>query len=251
MKLKNNKINLSLDLRLISAILLVAVVALVIAWMPWNSKTSDSETIKVTGEAVLKAEPDQFVFYPSYQFKSADKADSSNQATEKGNEVSAKLKDLGIADSKVKVSVDGYMGRPYPDNGVDEYIYTAQLTVTVDNKDKAQEIQDYLASTQPQGSVTPQGTFSEAKRIELEAQARDQATKDARAKADQSAKNLGFKVGRVKSVEDGVGFNGGGPITLEERGMAAMDSTAASSTLVVQPGENEIRYSVTVTYFLK
>jgi uncharacterized protein len=245
-----NKLNLSLDLRIVSGVLLAIIVVMLALWMPWESSEKSDEVIKVTGETVLKAEPDQFVFYPSYPFKSKDKADASSQATAKGNEISAKLKELGVSDSDIKLAVDGYMGRPFPDNGVDEYTYTAQLTITVDNREKAQEIQDYLTTTQPQGSVTPQATFSEEKRIELEAQARDQATQDARNKADQSAKNLGFKLGRVKSVEDGTGFNDGGPITLEGRGTAvAMDS--ASSKLPVQPGENEIRYSVTVTYFVR
>ncbi len=222
---------------------------MLVLWMPWKSLEKSDETIKVTGETVLKAEPDEFIFNPSYQFKNADKNKSNDLATQKAEEITNRLKDLNIADSKIKVSVDGYMGRPFPDNGVDEYIYTAQLTVTVDSRDKAQEIQDYLTTTQPQGNVTPQGTFSEAKRVELEAQAREAATKDARAKADQSAKNLGFKLGRVKSVEDGAGFNGGGgPVTLEARGASA---DVSMGRIAVQPGENEIRYSVTVTYFVR
>lgn len=242
------KHNLNLDFRIISGILLLVIIALVAVWMPWRSIEKSDEIIKVTGEAALKAEPDEFVFYPSYQFKGTDKSSVSNQATQKGEEITSKIKDLGVSDSDIKLSVDGYMGRPFPDNGVDEYTYTAQLTVTLDSRDKAQEIQDYLATTQPQGSVTPQGSFSESKRLALEAQAREAATKDARAKADQSAKNLGFKIGRVKSVEDGIGFNDGGPIPVEGRAMAP-DATV--STLPVQAGENEIRYSVTVTYFVR
>lgn len=245
-----NRVNISLDLRIVSAVLLAIIVVMVAAWMPWKSSEKSDEVIKVTGETVIKAEPDQFVFYPSYQFKSVDKATAGEQAAAKSEEIITKLKDLGVADSDIKSSIDSYLGRPYPDSGVDEYIYTAQLTVTIDNLDKAEEIQTYIATTQPQGSVTPQGSFSEEKRIELESEARNQATKDARSKADQSAKNLGFKLGRVKSVEDGAGFNDGGPITLEARG-STMAQDAAVSKIAVQPGENEIRYSVTVTYFVR
>lgn len=244
-----NKLNINLDLRIVTAVLLAAIIVMLALWMPWKSLEKSDETIKVTGETVLRAEPDEFIFNPSYQFKNADKNKASDLATQKAEEITNRLKDLNVADSDIKVSVDGYMGRPFPDNGIDEYTYTAQLTVTVDSRDKAQDIQDYLTTTQPQGSVTPQGTFSEAKRVELEAQAREAATKDARAKADQSAKNLGFKLGRVKSVEDGAGFNGGGgPITLEARGAPA---DVSMSRIAVQPGENEIRYSVTVTYFVR
>lgn len=245
-----NKLNIQFDLRIVTAILMGIIVAIFLLWMPWQAAERSDETIKVTGETVLKAEPDEFVFYPSYQFKSADKANASDQATAKGEEVATKLKDLGVADSDIKLSVDSYMGRPFPDNGIDEYTYTAQLTVTVDSREKAEEIQTYIASTQPQGSVSPQGTFSESKRLELESEAREQATKDARSKADQSAKNLNFKLGRVKSVEDGAGFNSGGPITLEA-GRSSMAADVSSSKPTLQPGENEIRYSVTVIYFVR
>ncbi len=80
----------------------------------------------------------------------------------------------------------------------------------------------------------------------MSAQARDEATKDARTKAEQSAKNLGFKMGAVKSVEDGSGF---GDIIPLERGIA-MD-TANKNNMPIQAGENELRYSVTVIYYVR
>lgn len=242
------KLNLSLDLRIVSAVLLITVIGLLLAWMPWNATPSDSEVIKVTGETVIKAEPDQYVFYPAYQFKNADKEAAVNAATAKTNEVVAKLKELGVADSKIKSSVDGYRDQRFNGGGSDDYLYTAQITVTVDNKEMAQKVQDYVATTAPLHSVTPQGTFSEAKRKELESRARDEATKDARAKAEQSAENLGFRLGRVKSVEDGSGFPEIMP--LDARGGTAVQDTAINS-LKLNPGENEIRYSVTVTYYLR
>jgi uncharacterized protein YggE len=120
------------------------------------------------------------------------------------------------------------------------------LTITVNDKALTQKVQDYLVTTSPTGSVSPQTTFSEAKRKELESKARDEATKDARSKAEQSAKNLGFKIGKVKSVEDGSGFGG---IVLREGLTMASDSKATS--LSVQPGENDLHYTVTVTYYLR
>ena len=106
-----------------------------------------------------------------------------------------------------------------------------------------------MITTSPVGTISPQADFSNSKRKELESQARDEATKDARAKAEQSAKNLGFKVDKVKSVEDGVGFRGIYPVV---DGASGADLTIEpQSKLAVQPGENKINYTVTVTYFLK
>jgi uncharacterized protein YggE len=248
---KNNKINLNIDLRIVVLVLLAVIVSLLFAWMPWETTEKSDEVIKVTGETVVKSEPDQYVFYPSYQFKSADKAAASDQAAAKSDEVVKKLEELGVGEAQIKSSVDGYGGHLTPESD-EEYTYTANLVVTVGSRDMAQKIQDYIATTGAQGSVTPQGMFSEAKRKELEAQARDEATKDARKKADQSAENLGFKLGRVKSVEDGAGFSSPVPvdsraITLEGRDMG---TSASRAGLPVMPGENELSYSVTVTYFL-
>jgi uncharacterized protein YggE len=247
-----NKINLRIDLRILIGILVAIIIGLLVAWAPWNSAERSDEIIKVTGETVLKAEPDQFVFYPAYQFKNADKAAASAAAANKSVEIVAKLRELGVAESAIKTSVDGYLSQPYPGgpSTQDEYIYTAQVTITVDSKESAQKVQDYIATTSPLYSVTPQGSFSESKKKELEAKARDEATKDARAKAEQSAENLGFKLGRVKSVEDGAGFSEARPLDLKG-GDAMMTREATTSSLPVNPGENEIRYSVTVTYFVR
>jgi small subunit ribosomal protein S18 len=127
--------------------------------------------------------------------------------------------------------------------------YTLRLEITINDKDKTQIVQDYLVTTAPKGAVSPQAGFSEAKRKELESQARDEATKDARKKADQSAKNLGFSVGKVKSVSDGAGFGGVMPMYAEDSIKAV--APVADSTLPVRSGQNEISYGVSVTYFLK
>jgi uncharacterized protein YggE len=109
----------------------------------------------------------------------------------------------------------------------------------------AQKVQDYLLTTSPSGTISPYSAFSTEKRKELESQARDEATIDAREKAEQSAENLGFKLGKVKSIEDQSGF--GGVIPLDTP--ATMEDSARSS-LSVQPGENEITYTVRVVYYL-
>jgi uncharacterized protein YggE len=249
-----NKINLSLqvDLRVIVGVLLAIIVGMLIAWMPWQKAEDSNNVIKVTGEAVVKAEPDEYVFYPSYQFKNADKTAAIDGANTKSATIVAKLKELGVPENKIRTDINGYKNQPYTGNTDEDYVYNLQITVTLESKDKAQSIQDYLTTTSPENSVTPQGSFSEAKRNELEARARDEATKDARAKADQSAKNLGFKVGRVKSVEDGAGFGGITPL-MEGRAIALDSASEKSATTSpsVMPGENELHYSVTVTYFVR
>lgn len=238
--------SLALDLRIVALVLLAIIIGMLVIWRPWD-KTSDMRTVEATGNATVTARPDQFVFYPSYEFSSAEKDAALSQVTKKSDELVAKLKELGVGDAQIKTNA-GSHGDPQPlylSKG-DSKVYTLQLTVTVKSDQLAQKVQDYLVTTSPSGTITPYADFSEAKRSELENQARVQAAKDARQKADQMAKELGFKVLKVKAVQDGVGFAG------SAKDVVAPDSAQAgpAPALTVQPGENDLSYSVTVSYFI-
>lgn len=237
------------------AVFLITIVSMLLLWKPWqpNVKASD-RIISVTGEAKITATPDEYIFTPSYDFTDASSQAALAAMTAKSNEIVAKLKALGVASSAIKTNSSGYSG------GVNIYLpirkgdgattYTLSLTVTIDgNVSLAQKVQDYLVSTGPTGSVSPEVTFSTSKQKTLQDQARDQAEKDARTKAEQSAKNLGFKLLAVKSVQDG---SLGGPILPLELGApTAANGKAASSSLALQPGENSLNYSVSVVYYIR
>ncbi len=249
---KPKKFQLSLDYRVIVLVLIAVIVGMLMVWQPWQAQSQSTDrTISVTGESTVSAEPDEFVFYPSYEFENADKAAGLAELTKKSDEVVNKLKELGVPDSKIKTQSSGYNYGWYYDESEKLNHYTLTLTVTLDNLEQAQKIQDYLVTTEPSGSVSPQASFSDAKQKELESRARDEATKDARAKADQSANNLGFKVGKVKSVSDGTGFGDVMPMTREASMDAATSSEEAKPQLTVQPGENDLNYSVTVVYYVR
>lgn len=239
--------------KLASLILLAALIISVMLWKPWqpNIKASD-RTVTVTGNTTIKAEPDEFVFYPSYSFTNADKQAAIAAMTKKSDEIVAKLKELGVASSKIKTDSSNYgeIYLPEPSNG---NTYSLRLTVTVGAKELAQKVQDYLLTTSPSGSVTPQASFSTAKQKQLESQARTKAEEDARARAEQSAKNLGFKLSNVKSVEDGnMGYGFCGPSGLCASPARAEDtSTSSPPKMSIQPGENELPYSVKVTFYIR
>ena len=225
---------------------------MLVMWKPWqpNIKTSD-RTITVTGNATLTATPDEYMFSPSYDFTNADKQTALGNLTKKSDEVIAKLKALGVVDSDIKSNSSGYNSGTYylpVVNSGGAYTYTLSLTITLHDSTLAQKVQDYLVTTGPTGDVSPTADFSTAKQQALQGQARDKAEQDARAKADQSAKNLGFKVDQVKSVADGSLDNGAGPRILN----GATDATAQGVTpkLSVQPGQNDFTYSVSVVYYI-
>lgn len=241
-----NNVSLRVDVRVVIGALVLIILAMFALWRPWEGATD--RTVEVTGQAKVTAVPDEFVFYPVYEFKNVDKQAALDALSKKSSEVVAKLKELGVADTKIKTNSDGYDYPVFKGDGASTPTYSLRLTVTVDDKDRAQKVQDYLVTTTPSGAVSPQASFSDKKRTELESRARDEATKDARAKAEQSAKNLGFAIGSVKTVNDGAGFNG---IPYAVGRGAADVATSATPELALQPGENELTYTVTVTYFVR
>ncbi len=240
----------------IGLVIALIVIAILATKLMDAGSGADDRTISVTGEAVLQETPDQYLLYPNYSFKNADKAAAIDEMTKKSDAVVAGLKQAGIADKDIKTNSSGYETPSYSDRMMPatppdaDYNYSFQLTITVKDKALAQKVQDYLLTTAPSGSVSPQAGFSDAKRKSLEAKARDQATKDARSKADQSAKNLGFEVGDVKSVADGTGFVQ--PFdTKAAPGTGEATTDMARPQMAIQPGQNDFSYSVTVVYTIR
>jgi uncharacterized protein len=249
-----SKLNTGRGLVLVLGLLLmVAVVTIAVLATKLSAADGESRTVTVTGEATLQEIPDQYVFYPSYSFQKDDKASALDETAKKSDEVVAGLKKLGVADSAIKTNSDSYDMPVYYDRIKSQATFNLRLTVTLKDKDIAQKVQDYLLTTGPSGGITPIAGFSEAKRKSIESKARDQATKDARNKADQSARNLGFKVGRVESVSDGNGFDALPLKGDSGRTSAAVDAIepAMAPELSLQPGLNDVNYSVTVVYEIK
>ena len=242
------KLSVSLDYRWISIGLVAVIAVMLFVWKPWVAKATD-RTIDVTGQTTVSARPDEFVFYPSYEFKNGDKQAAIKQLSAKSDELVSALKKLGVADKDIKTNSSSWSYPIYANGTASDPTYTLQLTVTVGSDELVQKVQDYLLGTSPSGSISPQATFSEKKRKELENQARGEASKDARKKAEESAKNLGFKIAAVKSVVDSSGFGGIYPATGYAVDLKAEDSARAS--LAVQPGENDLTYTVSVTYYIK
>lgn len=248
-----NKLNLSIDFRIISLLLLVALLACLALWRPWTpASNSDDQVIEVTGEATLKDKPDEFSFNPAYQFDTETKEIALAGISKKSAEVIDGLKKLGVKSESIKTNSSGYENPSFPSFGGSKVSYNLSLTVLVNDPELVQKVQDYLVSTSPSGSVTPFASFSENKRKSLERKGRTAATRDAREKADQTAEELGFKVGAVKSISD-TGQQSGGVFPLATPSIASDGQVAneASSKIGVQPGQNELSYSVTVKYYIR
>lgn len=246
-----------LNFRIVSVVLAVVIIGMLGAWRPWQSV--GTQTISMVGEASVQAAPDEFTFYPTYQKQGTTSTEAISAVSKVGNDVTAKLKELGVAEKSIKVSTNSspdyakpYIGIPEQDSDakVSGYLATYSLTVTIHDKDLAQKALDYLVTTSPLYGVSPQSTFKAETRKELESQARSKAVADAKTKARQTAEELEVRVGRVVSVSEP---QWGGPIpVMSSNGREiAVDLASPVTSPVLLTGEETVTYSVTVVFRLR
>jgi uncharacterized protein len=250
---KSSGITLKITWTVAAIVLLVITnVTSLLLWKPWQEKVSAARKITMSGEAVIKTEPDEYILAPYFEFTNPDRAKATEQLALQSTTITSKLKELGVNDAQIKSSTSGY-DRFYNTVPGDPTANTLQLqyTITVTSKDTAQKVQDYLLTLQPKGQLSPIAQFSEQKRKQLESEAREQAMNDAKQKAEKTAKQLDAKVGKALNVSDGAGY--GMPIAMS--GAVTMEARAADvsamSSVPVQAGLDEFRFSVTVEYELK
>lgn len=238
------KVSISLDFRIVSAVFLAALIAMLFLWKPWSS--SVARTIDVTGDATRKSEPDSYQFSPMYQKKGTDRSAIQTELNNQINAIVAKLKELGVAEAEIALNSSTYDN--YYNDGTQE-VTSNSLTITTGDKDLAQKIQDYLITTSPEGQITPYATFSTAKRKTLDADMRIDAIKDAKAKAMATADELGLKLGKVVSISDP---QSGGVMPMYATGTATMAVDSASpESLKLLSGKQELSYTVQIKYELK
>jgi len=244
-----------LDFRLVSLVLLIVIALMLVIWRPWQG--TDEQTIAVSGEATVRAAPDMFMFYPVYQATASTSEAAISEASKIGNNVAAKLQELGVEERLIKTSVsvnskfDTDLPREPGRSGNTDYVAQYSFTITVNDKELARKVLDYLVTTSPLYGVSPQSTFSREKRKVLENEARGKALADAKARGEQTASELGVRRGRVVSVSEPQ-WGGVIPFAVGERTAPDVaDSSASSTPPVLLTGEEEVTYTIQVTFRIR
>ncbi len=235
---KSKKLAFSISWKVLSLILAVGLVGLAMYTKPWDSSSSSARTIEITGEASIKRAPDSFVFNPSYEAKSQE------AITAKTNEVVKGLKDLGLGDAGIQTQVSNY--EDYKSGYASgEYIYSLYMTLAIEDKDLAQKVQDYLVASGATGQITPTTNFTKATQKSLRDEATTLAVADAKQRAEQTAKNLGVKLGKVVKINE--------PDQVDVYPIASYDSASLESgkSLPINAGESEYPLSIKVEFEIK
>ncbi len=241
-------INAKQIIKHVHLLLLVAILGLLLWSKPWDTGSTTAErTITVTGESTIEATPDEFTFYPYFEESGTDQVALQASLTQKANDAVDQLKQLGVAEEKITLDASSYDNWYY--QAGEQGTLNVRLSIVVSDRDITQEVQDYLITLDVKGQISPQGTFSEALRKQLDTQAVEEASNDAKAKAQTQANLFNAELGKAITVTQGsdsifYGFRAG----IEP---AIAEDTSTSSSLPVLPGQNDYRQTVTVIYELK
>jgi uncharacterized protein YggE len=207
------------------------------------------DVVVTTGEAVIKAAPDQAFVTIAVESRTKMPRDAQRQNAEIASAVQQKLKAAGLpADAVRTLSIELTPEFDYS-NGRQQlrgYLARNSIEVRVDALDRLGEIIDLAVGS---GATNITGVrFEVRKRDELEREALRQAVADARARAEAAAAGAGRGLDRVVRVEDGGQTTPPPPRPMM---MAARGEMAADASTPVAPGEIEIRARVTLTAALR
>ena len=205
--------------------------------------------VVVSGEAVVKAAPDQAWATFAVESRSKNPKDAQMQNAKAMTSVQEHLVAAGIAKDAIRtlsydlqLESDWVNGRQVPRG----YLARNSIEVRLDDISRVGDVID-LAITNGANSV--HGVrFDLKQRESLEREALKRATADARGRAEAAAAGVGGSIGRVMRIEEPSGGYPGPPMPMMRESMAVQD--ARVSTPVVA-GEIEIRSRVMLTATLK
>lgn len=243
------------------AILLIAIAALLAAFEYSRSvdRAYPTRTFSVEGEGNIDTVPDVAKFSVSIVTDGGKNvSDVQEKNTEKMNAVDAFLKEAGISEKDLKTGEYTLSPRyEYPNcvglavcpqPSISGYTLTQTLLVTVRDTDK---LGDLLSGVVLKGANNvSQVNFTVDDEDDAKAEAREEAIKKAKEKAMRLAKDAGFEVGRLVSIYEApqmFGYGGGSEFDMK----SAAVGIGGASAPTIEPGTNETKVTVTLTYEIR
>jgi len=232
---------------LLAVVLLGSALAAVPAMAQGDGPTP--RLLTVSGEGQAKARPDQAMLSAGVVTDGKTAADALGANSRAMNAVFATLKRLGIPDKSIQTS--GINVTPqYPDfnskqpHHVIGYQVSNSVTVTVDNLDNLGPAIDALVSSGANslGDIS----FSIRDPKPLMAAAREDAVKDAMAKAETLARAAGVSLGPIVSISEGSYAAPPQPMF-----RMAMTANAPAPPPPVAAGESTVSTIVSVTWEIR
>jgi uncharacterized protein len=210
--------------------------------------TTKTDLFTVNGEGEAAAVPDTARVSIGITKTANTVASAKDEVNKVTNEIIESFKKLGVEEKSIKTtnfSVNPnyeYTGSKQTTNG---YTVSQDLTIEVKPVDKANEAVDLAAEKGANVVGGVQFVLNDADREKLEMQAREQAIKKAKTKAQDIAGAAGIRLGRIVNImESGIPA----PVMFDKMAMGRAEDAVANQSTQLQPGENTIHVSVTLSY---
>lgn len=212
-----------------------------------NSITTTKQNLfTVTGTAEVTAVPDTAMVSFGVN-KSGTTIESLQQEVNTIiNQITEDLKALGVDEKDIKTT--NYSVNPNYDfrdgtqteNG---YTVSANIEVRLDSIEKANSAIDAATRAGATQIGGVQFVLNDEKKKELESQARKEAIKKAKEKAESIASDAGIRLGKIVDVQES---GGGGPIPYYGGAMDTKELSVDQTQL--NPGENKVISNITLAY---
>ncbi len=214
--------------------------------------TLKSDLFTVSGEGEATAVPDTAVLNLGITENASTVEQAKNSVNEKANQIIEAFKELGIEEKNIKTT--NYSVYPNYDytNGKERitgYNVFQNLEVEVSPIEKANQAVDVATENGANMMGNIRFTLNDEDREKLEMQARENAIRKAKSKASSIANASGIRLGKLINVSE-ANEQVYPPILYDEKSIALQEggNRTEAQTTGLQPGENSIKVSVTLSY---
>jgi uncharacterized protein YggE len=251
-------------LRNILALIMLAIVILAIGITSgyiYANRTEDGRTIVTTGSSTIKTDPDEYVLFPNISEKAATSKEATEKVSSKLNTLLAEVESLGVNKNQIATSV--YSSETYNNSCIEiancsivpeseKYTGYASIQINIPSLELTEKVVAKLQSLEGiDGQLSPQASLSEAKRKEIQAQAKEKAVIEAKEKASKEAGYLDQKVGTVLKIEDSLSDGYPYPIYNDSKSSLESTNSSSSTAIPIRGGQIEVTSQITVTFRLK
>lgn len=210
--------------------------------------TTKSDTFNVTGEGTSTVKPDVAVVSAGIQARGNTVKEAQDQINNVINKVSEAIKKVGVDPKDIKTT--NYNINP-------EYDFrsgTQRITGYSANTNLEIKIRDISKVNQVIDEATVNGanqvggvTFDVDDKSKAEGEARKEAVDEAKKKAQQAAQIAGFSLGRLVNYTESFQGDAIPPTLRMDVSQGALEQKATQ----VEPGSNEVRVVVTLSYEIR
>ncbi|PIP74866.1 MAG: hypothetical protein CO135_03135 [Candidatus Levybacteria bacterium CG_4_9_14_3_um_filter_35_16] len=215
-----------------------------------NNGNTKTNVFHVQGEGKATAIPDTVTVTVGVTQDASEVIQAQSKVNQTTNKIIADLKKLGINEKNIKTQ--NYSVNPkynYTSMGNKPDGYTVSQEIEIESKliEKINKVID-LATIDGANIINGTNfTFSDELQKKLENQAREDAVKDAKQKAETLSKAAGMNLGKVVDITESNDRVYPIPMMKTQEGIAGTTQASVPPTQVT-PGENTVNITVNITY---